>query len=919
MNRVQRLRIASLAGLLAMTPAALAQARPYIGMVYPAGGQQGTTVQVAVGGQYLVEVTDAYVSGDGVQAVVLPSEPIIGGKEAAGLRERLHKLREMKQDALVREEIRAIRHKLAVFEKSRVTPAIGQTINVRINIARNATPGNRELRLGTATGLTNPLIFQIGQLPEFREPAPARDDDWVRIQESVNDARLRAKPDRASRPPWAVTLPATINGQLLPGEVDRFQFKARRGQKMVVAASARELLPYIADAVPGWLQLSVALFDAQGKELSSADDVQIRADPVLRYEIPADGEYVLEIKDSLYRGREDFVYRVRVGELPFPAAVFPLRPAAAENLPEVFATATNTQAVTLPVIINGRISKRGEAAVFQFEGRAGQHVVAEVVARRLGSPLDSVLTLTDAAGNRLAFNDDHEDPGSGLLTHHADSYLSCTLPTDGKYFVRITDAQRKGGPDYGYRLRISSPQPDFALRVVPSTINIRANATRPLTVYVLRRDGFSGEIELALKDAPAGFRLDGGRIPANQNKVQCTLTAPATPSKTPITLKLEGRATIQGKAVVHPAVPAQDMTQAFNYRHLVPSDDFVVGVNGRFAPDSSAKILSTTPVKIPLQGAARVLFNTPRYTSYDVAQLQLADPPEGITLKGTSSLQDGIEVVIAADPAKVKPGLKGNLIVAFVAKDTTPPGAPKINPKRVPLGTLPAIPYEVVESAGPGRAAAEKAIPSTAPDKPSKTEPAEPVRRQKSGPRHAPISGSAGVKPNQPEPPAGFDVARAGIARGKIETVEYNAKQDAGKYRVSIYTPPGFSPQTKYPVLYLLHGASGDESDWTRTLHADAILDNLHADKKLVPMIVVMPSCLSVAARAQAGDSRDAKARAAMKFGKVLLNDLLPFVESKYPVFSDREHRALAGYSMGASVAFATALLNPDKFAWIGA
>lgn len=190
------------------------------------------------------------------------------------------------------------------------------------------------------------------------------------------------------------------------------------------------------------------------------------------------------------------------------------------------------------------------------------------------------------------------------------------------------------------------------------------------------------------------------------------------------------------------------------------------------------------------------------------------------------------------------------------------------------------------------------------------------------GPRRAgppPSGGAAALTPNQAEAPADFDVARSGIARGKVTPAEYDSKSGGGKYRATIYTPPGFSPTKKYPVLYLLHGASGDENNWVQAIHADAILDNLYADKKLVPMLVVMPSSLSAAAREQAGDSRDARARASMAFGEVLMGDLIPFVESKYPVLVDREHRALAGLSMGAGLAFSMGLMNSDKFAAVGA
>ena len=108
-------------------------------------------------------------------------------------------------------------------------------------------------------------------------------------------------------------------------------------------------------------------------------------------------------------------------------------------------------------------------------------------------------------GKQLAFNDDFEDKGAGLQTQYADSYFRATLPADGAYYLYLGDAQHQGGPDYAYRLRLSPPRPDFALRVVPSSLTVRGGMAVPLTVYALRRDGFSNEITLALKDAPAGF------------------------------------------------------------------------------------------------------------------------------------------------------------------------------------------------------------------------------------------------------------------------------------------------------------------------------------------------------------------------------------------------------------------------------
>ena len=154
----------------------------------------------------------------------------------------------------------------------------------------------------------------------------------------------------------------------------------------------------------------------------------------------------------------------------------------------------NAQPVTLPIIVNGRIDRPGDWDVFRFEGRAGQQIVAEVDARRLDSPLDSVLKLTDADGKQLAFNDDYEDKGDRVEHAPRRFLLTATLPADGTYYLHLGDAQHKGGAEYAYRLRISAPRPDFALRVVPSSINVRAGASgsdhrlRPAKRRVCRRN-----------------------------------------------------------------------------------------------------------------------------------------------------------------------------------------------------------------------------------------------------------------------------------------------------------------------------------------------------------------------------------------------------------------------------------------------
>jgi enterochelin esterase-like enzyme len=166
--------------------------------------------------------------------------------------------------------------------------------------------------------------------------------------------------------------------------------------------------------------------------------------------------------------------------------------------------------------------------------------------------------------------------------------------------------------------------------------------------------------------------------------------------------------------------------------------------------------------------------------------------------------------------------------------------------------------------------------------------------------------------------PAGFDLPRDGIERGKVETVEYDSRTVGTWRRLVVYTPPGLAKGARYPVLYLLHGIDDEETDWTRKGIANIILDNLLAEKKAVPMIVVMPN-----GRAMKEDRPGGfvlrQFWAFSVFEHDLLEDVIPYVESHYPVISDREHRALAGLSMGGGQSLNVGLRHLDRFAWIGA
>ncbi|HPH33400.1 MAG TPA: alpha/beta hydrolase-fold protein, partial [Chitinophagaceae bacterium] len=170
-----------------------------------------------------------------------------------------------------------------------------------------------------------------------------------------------------------------------------------------------------------------------------------------------------------------------------------------------------------------------------------------------------------------------------------------------------------------------------------------------------------------------------------------------------------------------------------------------------------------------------------------------------------------------------------------------------------------------------------------------------------------------------PPPAVGFDTVRASIAHGTVDTLIYPSKTVGVKRKVTIYTPPGYSKKNKYPVLYLLHGIGGDEKEWLNGGQPQIILDNLYAEGKTEPMIVVMPNGRAMKDdRATGNIMAPDKVQAFADFEKDLLTDLIPFVEKKYPVLADKDHRAIAGLSMGGGQSLNFGLGNLDVFSWVG-
>ncbi len=627
-NRIEKkLLIAAISGLLmfqANEAAAQAAKRTYIGYVYPAGGQQGTTFPARLGGQRLDGACGATVSGEGVHIKLTDIFRKLSAQDYRLITEQLQIIKKDKSDLdettlKIKDRIES---RIAEYVRQPASESLATVIMLEITIDADAAQGPREIRIMTPTGISNPMPFYVGGLPEDSLP-PMKISLFQML--GKEQLALRKRPEKEAEK--LITLPCTVNGQIASGEINRYRFSADKGDRLVISTLARQLVPYIADAVPGWFQPVLSLHDASGNEIAYNDDYRFKPDPVILCQIPEKGDYILSITDAIYRGREDFVYRITIGKTPFITSLFPpgaragetastvmsgwnlddaklilpgpdaeeglypvgaergdarsnLIPFALDTLPECIESRSNNtlqtaQAVTLPVIINGRIETPGDQDVFRFTAKKGDTIIAEVNARRLDSPLDSLLTLTGSNGKVIAINDDHSDPGSGLNTHHADSYIMAKLPADGNYYVHLTDTAHQGGSDSTYRLRLSPPRPGFALRTEPSRFDIHGTNAY-VNIYAIRKDGFNGPITLRLKEPVTGFEAKPVTLPAKAEKMQFHIRYTGKDLKESIPAVITGTAAISGKQKTQEAVPAEDHMQAFLWRHLVPAQELVI-------------------------------------------------------------------------------------------------------------------------------------------------------------------------------------------------------------------------------------------------------------------------------------------------------------------------------------------------------
>jgi hypothetical protein len=601
-------------------------------------------------------------------------------------------------------------------------------IHLSVTIAPAAELGPRDVRLITPDGLTGRWRFFVDELPEVVITEPNDTPETATLLES---------------------LPVAANGQIYSGWVgtiategtpDRgfFRFTAKPGQTLVCELQARRLIPFIDQAVPGFFDACVTLRDANGRRLKYVDDFRFSPDPVLLFSVEQEAEYLLEVRDIIYRSSHDFIYRMRLGALPHLTHVFPLGgrrgtdielelhgvnlpsdrltmkipadgpatqwvsvsqgglvsnslPLAIDDLPEMMEAEPNDAAaeaatVTVPTVINGRIEKPGDADYFTFKAEAGQELVFQVQARRFDSPLDSIVTLYDAAGQQL---DQYDDPtpqavpnalGTGvendmgasvhprdaLLTHRADARMVHTFAAAGDYVVKIADVTEQGSPEYAYRLRIAPAEKDFTLRVKTDAASMGPGDTALVNVNALRQDGFEGPVRVEVQDLPPGFVASPAVIPAGETDAHLTISAAADAATGLYSPQFVGKAEIDSQTVEREGIPVETVGQAFYIKHMVPTQGFLLHVGETAFYTLSTDLPPGKELEIYSGNDAKVLVKASRLAgAKGPITISAVSPPAGIDVKPAqiAANKDEVELTVTATP-KAKGDVPGSLILS---------------------------------------------------------------------------------------------------------------------------------------------------------------------------------------------------------------------------------------------------------------
>ncbi len=427
------------------------------------------------------------------------------------------------------------------IQVTKLTVTTNKTVSAQLKIEPGCALGEHHLRLRTATGLSELVTFFVGSLPQVSEQEPNND------------------PAHAQKVDFNSTISGVINNE----DVDCFSVEARKGQRLSVEVEGMRL-------GRGLLDSRFTILDPNGSVITDSDDTWLAMqDPFVSLIAPADGRYIIALREVTYAGNDKCQYRLHVGSFPRPTSVFPAGGKAGDTVTFTFyseATGEFSQKVKLPrapeerfgvfaerdgliaptpnwirvcdfsnvlatpgnqdrehatiadiqppVALNGIISKKGQEDWFRFTAAKGAALEVNVYARRLRSPMDPVIEVFDAAGKSLAANDD----SAGV-----DSSLKFTPNETTNYFVCVRDTLHEGGRDFTYRVEITPTEPSLAIKIPEVARNdtqsrqfiVVPRGNRFATLISAKRSNFGGELNFDIPGLPTGAAMSTERMAAN--------------------------------------------------------------------------------------------------------------------------------------------------------------------------------------------------------------------------------------------------------------------------------------------------------------------------------------------------------------------------------------------------------------------
>ena len=586
--------LASAALLCVALPSAGFSAEPHVGYIYPAGIRAGTTNRFVVGGQNLwrlrgmhfgrkdlhvldIEWVPAFSPPTGMQKRHLtrwldgisrgereeppkPDDPHISEWRSNSWWQVLGTLDPL-EISMVERYLFTPRNPL------QDAPSLRQMCIVTIAADAGAKPGLCGASVWNDGGISAPRPFAVASAPRTAEPLyvpPHREKAEMPIVD-------------------ATCCGAVLDGQIMPGETDSFRLRLSGGRRYRVKVTARELQPYVGDAVPGFFNPAVTIRDGEGRVAATGDDeARFRPDPSFEFVPCSSGAYVLEIHDVLYRGRADFVYSVEVGPCSGApeAREKPVSPGRLEDGTMLFC---------------GTVPESGANETREFSVDAPGRRVFEVTARRNGSPLDAVMTLVKMPeGRRLCQWDDVTNRVlvGTVPQGECDPAGEFDFREAGRYAVEISDRTGHGGDGYFWELEIRRPKPDFEVYSARSTLPLYRGRPLKVDFAIVRKDGFEGSVTL---EFPKDVKARGNVATSGVDRITAELTYVG---RKPVELRQVGvsaRGRIGGAIVRRKVVPCDEYEQAFAWKHFVPAESFVMRATPGKAPSPMKKARKPKP------------------------------------------------------------------------------------------------------------------------------------------------------------------------------------------------------------------------------------------------------------------------------------------------------------------------------------